>query len=96
MEKNLDMKKMCLLCMLSTKPMHGYDMMKELEARTNRKIGPGYIYPVLNEMQKEGFLKVRSESTGNRERKVYSLTEKGKKTCTGEKACLKNMFREFF
>jgi len=96
MENNLDMKKMCLLCMLSTKPMHGYEMMGELESRTKKKIGSGYIYPVLSEMQKKGFLKVRSESTGERERKVYSLTEKGKNACTGEKACLKNMFREFF
>ncbi|MBN2102013.1 MAG: PadR family transcriptional regulator [Candidatus Aenigmarchaeota archaeon] len=96
MEKTLDMKKICLLCMLSTKPMHGYDMMKELEARTGKKAGPGYIYPVLNEMQKKGFLKVKSESTGERERKVYSLTERGKKACVDERACIKKTFKEFF
>ncbi len=97
MEKsNLDMKKICLLCMLSKKPMHGYDAMKELEERIDKKIGPGYIYPALNEMQKKGLIKAKTESEGERERKVYHLTEKGKKLCKDEKKCLKNVFKEFF
>lgn len=65
-----------ILQSLSTAPMHGYQIIQAIEARTQGawKPSPGSIYPTLQLLADEGL--VTSEQVG--ERKVYSLTEAGK------------------
>jgi len=36
------------------------------------------IYPILNELAKGSYAIVKSEATGDRQRKVYEVTDKGK------------------
>lgn len=95
-EESKNLKKICLLCMLIEKPMHGYNMMKEIERRFDKKIGSGFIYPTLSEMEEKGYIKSKTEMDGNREKKIYSLTASGKRFCAGEKECIKNILKEFF
>ncbi len=66
-----------ILFILHEKPMHGYDLMKELEKRLGRKPSPGTLYPLLNELLEKGYLKV--DGLGSRGKKIYGLTEKGER-----------------
>jgi DNA-binding PadR family transcriptional regulator len=66
-----------VLALLDDRPMHGYEMIQELEERTGGRWTPsaGSIYPTLQLLEDEGLVKPE-EVDG---RKVYSLTEAGQK-----------------
>lgn len=62
-------------------PMHGYQIIRELEARSQGifQFKEGLIYPRLHQMEQRGLLKSRWEgSPGTRRRKVYTITDKGR------------------
>jgi DNA-binding HxlR family transcriptional regulator len=65
-----------ILAVLHDQPMHGYQVMQELEARTGGRWRPsaGTIYPTLQQLEDEGM--VRTEEAGGR--KVYVLTDEGR------------------
>lgn len=66
-----------VLTMLNESPMHGYQLMTELEARTGGRWRPsaGSVYPTLQQLEDEGIV-TAAEQDG---RRVYTLTEKGRK-----------------
>jgi DNA-binding PadR family transcriptional regulator len=65
-----------ILALLDDRPMHGYEMIQELEERTGGRWTPsaGSIYPTLQLLEDEGLV-TPEEVEG---RKVYSLTDVGK------------------
>src|SRR5918996_6276442 len=65
-----------VLALLDDRPMHGYEMITELEERTGGRWTPsaGSIYPTLQLLEDEGLV-TPEEIDG---RKVYSLTDVGK------------------
>jgi DNA-binding PadR family transcriptional regulator len=65
-----------LLALLAERPMHGYEMIQELESRTGGvwRPSPGSVYPTLQLLEDEGL--IGSESTGGRRR--FTLTEAGR------------------
>jgi DNA-binding PadR family transcriptional regulator len=65
-----------VLALLDDRPMHGYEMIQELEERTGGRWTPsaGSIYPTLQLLEDEGLV-TAEEVEG---RKVYSLTDSGK------------------
>jgi PadR family transcriptional regulator PadR len=77
----MSLSKFFVLCVLHQKPMHGYEVVQAVERTTNGCCSPteGTVYPVLNEFEAGGYLTSRSETVQGRERKVYSLTGKGRK-----------------
>jgi len=60
-------------------PKHGYDLIKTVEKKMGRKVSASQIYPFLAKLQKENYIKIKSE--GKREKKIYVLTSLGKKFC---------------
>jgi DNA-binding PadR family transcriptional regulator len=66
-----------VLALLAEKPMHGYQIIHEIEDRSGGtwKPSPGSVYPTLQLLADEGFIDAE-ESNG---RKTYSLTESGKR-----------------
>src|SRR4051794_24025358 len=64
------------LALLAERPMHGYEMIKELEERTGGVWVPsaGSIYPALQLLEDEGLIK-GSESEGRRR---FELTDSGR------------------
>jgi DNA-binding PadR family transcriptional regulator len=77
--------KMCLskffiLRVLYTQPMHGYEIARTVAEVTRGCCTPteGTIYPVLREFEEGGYVTSAIEIAGGRERKVYTLTPKGK------------------
>jgi len=66
-----------VLALLAEKPMHGYQIIHEIEERSGGawKPSPGSVYPTLQLLADEGFISAE-ESNG---RKTYSLTDEGRK-----------------
>jgi DNA-binding HxlR family transcriptional regulator len=66
-----------VLALLAEKPMHGYQIIHEIEERSGGswKPSPGSVYPTLQLLADEGLISAK-ESNG---RKTYSLTDEGKK-----------------
>jgi DNA-binding PadR family transcriptional regulator len=66
-----------VLALLAEKPMHGYEMIQELEERTGGIWRPsaGSIYPTLQLLEDEGLIK-GEESEGKRR---FELTAEGRK-----------------
>jgi DNA-binding PadR family transcriptional regulator len=68
-------------------PMHGYRMIQELEDRSRGifAFNEGLIYPRLHQMEHDGLLKSRWEGEpGTRRRKVYVVTERGRRQLEAE------------
>lgn len=69
-----------LLALLLERPMHGYEMIQELESRTGGiwRPSPGSVYPTLQLLEDEGL--IEAEATGGRKR--FTLTEAGRPEAT--------------
>ncbi len=76
----MSLSKFFILRVLHQKPMHGYDVARAVERTTNGCCSPteGTIYPVLREFEDGGYVTSETEVVSGRERKVYTLTEKGR------------------
>lgn len=77
--------KMCLtrffiLSVLHKQPMHGYKIAQDVDAATDGCCSPteGTIYPVLREFEAGGYVTSHTETVAGRERKIYTLTDKGR------------------
>ncbi|MGZ8803813.1 MAG: PadR family transcriptional regulator [Microbacterium sp.] len=75
-----------VLALLAEKPMHGYQIIQQIEERSGGswKPSPGSVYPTLQLLADEGLIK--AEEAGGR--KTYSLTEEGREVAdaAGEKS----------
>ncbi len=67
-----------ILKILSKSPKHGYQLVKDIEKTLERKTSLGGVYPILNELEKNGYIIGHEMVEYGRFKKVYSLTEKGK------------------
>lgn len=67
--------KAALLALLADRPMHGYEMISELENRTAGiwRPSPGSVYPTLQLLEEEGLV-TSAEQEGKR---LFTLTDKG-------------------
>jgi DNA-binding PadR family transcriptional regulator len=65
-----------ILAVLTARPMHGYEVITELEAQSGGRWRPsaGSVYPTLQQLSDEGL--VTSEEIDGR--RVYTLTDEGK------------------
>jgi PadR family transcriptional regulator, regulatory protein PadR len=70
-----------ILSLLNSKPMYGYEIIKELESKSNGifSFKEGTIYPILHSLEeKELIVSYWSEGTGKRKRKYYKINKQGK------------------
>ncbi len=70
-----------LLFLVGQQPMYGYQILKELEKRSQGyfKFKEGTLYPALHRLEKRGFILGRWQVLPNgRQRKYYHITEKGR------------------
>ncbi len=75
------------------KESYAYEIIRIVKEKTNSGIliTEGALYPVLHKLEAEGILSSQIKNIGNRNRKYYFLTEKGKK----ESALHLESIREF-
>ena len=71
--------RIAFLILLSKKPCHGYEMMKEVRVRTEGFWRPtaGGAYPILQSLEESGYIKGEWDFQ-KRKRKIYQITESGK------------------
>jgi len=68
--------KFVILRLISEKPMHGYEVMQALEeeSRGCYKPSPGSVYPTLQMLEDEGYVRSREEGG----KKIYEITDAGR------------------
>jgi PadR family transcriptional regulator PadR len=76
----MSLSRFFILRVLWEQPMHGYKIAKTVESLTEGCCSPteGTMYPVLREFESYGLVRAEEQSVGSRNRKVYTLTDKGK------------------
>jgi PadR family transcriptional regulator PadR len=69
-----------VLQVLHDGPAHGYDIARAVERTTNGCCSPseGALYPTLREFEQGGYVTSETEVVSGRERRVYTLTDKGR------------------
>ena len=72
-----------ILALLAEQPMHGYQVIQELESRSGGawRVSPGSVYPTLQMLEEEGLI-ASQEVEGKR---VYSLTDAGRAQVESQK-----------
>jgi DNA-binding PadR family transcriptional regulator len=65
-----------VLWYLSHTDMHGYALIQELSKHRSSPLTPGTLYPLLQRFENQKLIVVKE--TGEREKKIYTLTEVGK------------------
>lgn len=80
-KQNMEHTRLLVLSLLSSEDMYGYQMIVELERRSDQTFSmkEGTLYPALHGLEKDGFVEVYEQTapTG-RMRKYYHLTQKGR------------------
>ena len=66
-----------ILRLIQTEPMWGYKIIKKIERLFRMKIRHGALYPLLNSMEANGYVRSKRTYNGGRVKKVYEITSKG-------------------
>lgn len=77
-----------LLSLLSEKDYYGYQIIKELERRSESafQLKEGTLYPVLHRMQNEDYINAyEQEAENGKRRKYYRITDKGRRQLVTER-----------
>lgn len=67
-----------VLQFLSSQPMHGYQIITKIRKTFGVYFGPSTIYPLLNTLERSGYVKSEWDMSNERPRKVYKLTVEGR------------------
>src|SRR5438876_7399573 len=83
--------RLAILSLLAERPMHGYELMKEMEARSGGmyRASAGTVYPNLQQLEDEGLVRAQGGDDGKR---VYTITDEGKKALEQEEATVKRIW----
>ena len=68
------------LILLSKKPHHGYELMKEIKVRSKGFWKPtaGGMYPILKDLQKSGYVRGQWDDKTRRRKRTYKITASGR------------------
>jgi PadR family transcriptional regulator, regulatory protein PadR len=87
---------MMILRMLKRQPMHGYALVQQIKRTSNDvlQIEEGSLYPALQRLLKEGFVKAEwGISSTNRRVRIYQLTAAGRKHLEREVSSFERMLK---
>jgi len=77
-----------LLCLIDSQPMYGYQIIKELENRSQGyfKFKEGTLYPALHRLEKTGLIEGKWEILpSGQQRKYYHITLKGSESLAAKR-----------
>ncbi len=74
-------------------PVFGLGMIEEL-ARHGYRISPGSLYPILQGLEKKGYLRSVEQRNGKSLRRLYRATPLGRKALAGAKSKVRELFHE--
>jgi DNA-binding PadR family transcriptional regulator len=74
--------RLALLSLLAERPMHGYQLIKEIEARSGGvyRASAGAVYPNLQQLEDEGLVRSEAGADGKR---IYTITDAGRRELEG-------------
>lgn len=76
-----DFSRFYILTLIYEGPCHGYSIMSKFKRRIGKGISPSLVYPFLQRLEQKGLVKHDVRCVGEKEKKVYELTNEGKKLC---------------
>ena len=76
-----DFSRFYILTILYEGPQHGYSIISKFRKRIGKEISPSLVYPYLQQLEKKGLLKHLIKPVGEKKKKVFELTEGGRKLC---------------
>lgn len=76
-----DFSRFYMLMILYEGPHHGYSIMTTLRKRLGKDVSASLVYPFLKSLEEKGFVSHTIKPVGQKDRKVYQLTEKGYDLC---------------
>lgn len=68
-----------VLQLLENHPMHGYEIITSIRKNFGIHFGPSTIYPLLSAIEKRNYIKGQWSMGTDRPRKIYSVTDDGKR-----------------
>jgi DNA-binding PadR family transcriptional regulator len=74
-------------------PIFGLGMIEEL-TRHGYRISPGTLYPLLQRLEKKGYLRSSEKRNGKSLRKLYRATPLGRKALAAAKNKVRELFHE--
>ena len=77
-----DFTRFYILMILFEGPIHGYKILRKFKERVGKAVSPGLVYPFLEKLEKRGLVMYAVTYTGEKECKVFELTDEGKIFCT--------------
>lgn len=79
--------RMLVLNLLDEKSYYGYEIIKTLKLRSNNTFDmkEGTLYPILHKLENEELITSSNQEVSGRVRKVYSITQKGKRVLATDK-----------
>ncbi len=84
-----------LLYLVGQQPMYGYQIIRELERRSEGyfKFKEGTLYPALHRLEKAGIIEGKWQTlSSGRQRRYYYITDKGRRILTEKMS----QWRDFF
>ena len=66
-----------VLRLIRAEPMWGYRIIKKTERLFGIKLRHGALYPLLNSLEANSYVRSKKTTKGGRVRKVYKITSKG-------------------
>ena len=78
-----DFSRFYILTILYEGPAHGYSIISQFKKRVKKEISPSLVYPFLQRLEEKGLVTHTQKPVGEKERKIFELTEEGRELCTG-------------
>ena len=78
---------MLILSILEEKNMYGYQMIKELEKKSNNifELKEGTLYPILHLLEERNYISSYWDESTSKKRKYYSITKEGRRILKSKK-----------
>jgi DNA-binding PadR family transcriptional regulator len=78
-----DFSRFYILTILYEGPAHGYSIISQFKKRVKKEVSPSLVYPFLQQLEEKGLVIHTQKPVGEKERKIFALTEEGRELCTG-------------
>ena len=74
-----DFSRVYIMTILYESPVHGYQIISRFKNIIGKDVSPSLVYPFLKQLEEKGLVKHSLKPVGNKQKKVFELTEEGKK-----------------
>ena len=78
-----DFSRFYILTILYEGPAHGYQILSRFKKRVKKEVSPSLVYQFLQQLEEKGLVRHIVKTVGEKEKKVFELTDKGRELSTG-------------